>query len=126
MVVPLGAEAQLDCKPLGDTDKRRDRSAPPSDWRDETRGRQDDVALIFWYKDDNPVPIYTLDARADKMKHYAASARYRLDPVAGLSLARLRVANAETRDSGRYKCRVDFQHAPTISRQQVRLLVEGE
>lgn len=28
-----------------------------------SRANEDLVSLIFWYKDDNPVPIYTLDAR---------------------------------------------------------------
>lgn len=44
-------------------------SAPDDDNQDESASlHQDDlnghlISLVFWYKDDNPAPIYTLDAR---------------------------------------------------------------
>jgi hypothetical protein len=42
------------------------------------------VSLVFWYKDDNPAPIYTLDARQPMTAPAAAAAeRLLLDGVAG-------------------------------------------
>lgn len=175
------------------------------------------VSIIFWFKDDNPIPIYTLDARQmqanglipkpttnserdlDKKSRYATAANntatnhrhhhhyhnkkdaqetissgsgngnsnnndnseiakimhtnvqllsgarhYRgsrrgdsttvanvnssllkLDPISSFPVIKLTIEGAGPRDSGNYKCRVDFRRSSTIS-QIVRLLVEGE
>lgn len=131
---------------------------------------EDLVSLVFWYKDDNPTPIYTLDARQvtlsglqlsngqpDKSgssadpnttttgrrrsnlainrlmlagaKHYPTQRSGRpplsVDGSSRFPLLTLDLPAVEARDSGRYKCRVDFRRSPTIS-QSVRLLVEGK
>lgn len=123
------------------------------------------VSLIFWYKDDNPVPIYTLDARqaqlmvrleegADKKasligrrpigsknerllaaaRHHhspatkapgVSSSRLSFDTSSTFPVLRLRLEQTSGTDSGRYRCRVDFKHSPTIN-QHVSLLVQGE
>ncbi|XP_076324841.1 cell adhesion molecule 2-like [Tachypleus tridentatus] len=78
----------------------------------------DSPALILWYKDKSPTPIYTIDARRisfDQARHssvdwYASRSRVvmtsnppgslELDPVLGV-------------DEGGYRCRVDFRRERT-------------
>lgn len=108
------------------------------------------ISLIFWYKDNDPVPLYTLDARQvllpeDKIiynqdksimrrnqyllsraRHYSASARFKLeaDNMRDFPIIKLRLERAEAADSGQYKCRVDYKRSSTIN-ELVSLLVEG-
>lgn len=178
---------------------------------------QDLVSLVFWFKDDNPTPIYTLDARQvqvnapfershqasnlpslaskkeakserfselDKSqlgqanntanhynnepnqrdnnkdhegtseehnseraklmhmnrrllsgaRHYPSkrelnsstgSGSLKLDPTSSFPVLKLIIEGVGPRDSGNYKCRVDFRRSSTVS-QLMRLLVEGE
>ena len=104
------------------------------------------VSLIFWYKDENPAPVYTLDARrplvaeqvaaaaptSDALnlrllaaaRHYSAGAHLsvRLD---SWPLLKLRISRVSKAHAGEYKCRVDFRRARTI-RRSTKLLVEGK
>ena len=76
----------------------------------------DKVYLVLWFKDDNPLPIYSYDAREftkkrwseDKM--FGARATFR-DTV---SPSQLRIDRLERSDAGKYTCRVDFRNSPTV------------
>lgn len=98
--------------------------------------RFDKISLVFWYKDQNSSPIYTLDARnldrsagnsqlLSHARHYQAANDYQFDPTSEFPLMKLRIASASVEQSGEYKCRVDFRRSPTINR-IIRLLVQGE
>ena len=87
---------------------------------------RDAVYLVLWYKDDNPLPVYSYDARdftkkrwsEDKM--FGARATFR-DSV---SPAQLRIDRLERTDAGRYSCRVDFRASPTVTSLTVLEVVE--
>ena len=179
MLASAGGRARLGCRLLGG----RGASWPPAaaagassaglnaenqtpelelgggaDWRPA----QDElVSLIFWYKDDDPRPIYTLDARQVSLtasespnlpkfgapnstpasangtflarnrhlllaaKHYSTSERLHLETQSNFPTLELLIEEAETLDSGQYKCRVDFRRSRTLN-QLIELLVEGE
>ena len=87
---------------------------------------RDAVYLVLWYKDDDPLPVYSYDARdftkkrwsEDKM--FGARATFR-DTV---SPAQLRIDRLERTDAGRYTCRVDFRASPTVTSVTVLEVVE--
>lgn len=145
------------------------------DFNDELAGssfepdeENDLISLVFWYKDDNPTPIYTLDARqvslstnslepnatndGDKKslnesirktssygqlrnrqlllrgKHYSSienNREFYLEISKEYPVIKLIFDSSKARDSGKYKCRIDFRRTRTIS-QIVGLLVEGK
>ena len=87
---------------------------------------RDAVYLVLWYKDEDPLPVYSYDARdftkkrwsEDKM--FGARATFR-DTV---SPAQLRIDRLERTDGGRYTCRVDFRDSPTVTSSTVLEVVE--
>lgn len=101
------------------------------------------ISLLFWYKDLDPRPIYTLDARqlvADKtllgdfsallnskgLKTYSADPRLKLEPVKSKPRqVSLVIEQVQAKDSGLYKCRVDFRRTRTMTR-MMQLLVPGK
>lgn len=113
---------------------------------------QDLITLVFWYKDSNPSPIYTLDARhansvatlrdnrsnhdgitssnlnvalLANAKHYHSSGRFQLDATSHFPVLVLSLRGAQASDSGQYRCRVDFRQSPTQN-QKIPLLVQGK
>lgn len=96
----------------------------------------DQISLVFWYKDQNPSPIYTLDARhfdrsaqnkhpLAHAKHYQSDTKYKLDLASQFPLIKLLILSGSAEDSGDYKCRVDLRQSATINR-VIRLLVQGK
>merc|ERR1711892_391088 len=93
-----GSTAQLSCN-----------MTPPS--------IRDRVYLVLWYKNKNPMPVYSYDAREftkkrwSEDKQFGARASFR-DTV---SPAQLRIERVEKGDEGTYICRVDFRESPTVT-----------
>ncbi|XP_034250321.1 nephrin-like [Thrips palmi] len=86
----------------------------------------DSVFLVVWYKDDL-TPIYSYDVRG---KHSGSPSHWKnLDVVqqrayfrTSTEPASLALSDVEERDSGHYRCRVDFKASPTRNT-KVRLVV---
>ncbi|GBL73307.1 hypothetical protein AVEN_159343-1 [Araneus ventricosus] len=79
----------------------------------------DGVALILWYKDEAPSPIYTLDARQGTLEQARQSAVSTLDHRAYFNMinrpAFLQLDPVQEEDAGEYRCRVDFHKARTVN-----------
>ncbi|XP_054717950.1 neural cell adhesion molecule 2-like [Uloborus diversus] len=79
----------------------------------------DGVALILWYKDEAPSPIYTLDARQGTLEQARQSAVSILDHRAYFNMinrpAFLQLDPVQEEDAGEYRCRVDFHKARTVN-----------
>ncbi|KAG5886152.1 hypothetical protein JTB14_018530 [Gonioctena quinquepunctata] len=80
----------------------------------------DNVTMIFWFKDNLGMPLYSLDARdgpLDKASHLAMSddlgSRSYFITEDEPSKARLRIQNINIHDQGVFRCRVDFVNSPT-------------
>ena len=77
----------------------------------------DRVYLVLWFKNNNPMPVYSYDAREftkkrwSEDKQFGARASFR-DTV---SPAQLRIERVEKEDEGTYMCRVDFRESPTVT-----------
>ncbi|KAH7939861.1 hypothetical protein HPB52_018382 [Rhipicephalus sanguineus] len=87
----------------------------------------DSVALVLWYKDALPTPVYSVDARrgdVSQARHssiaWGTRAYFVTQPTPGLRLQDLAVT-----DSGVYRCRVDFRKDRTRNH-ETSLLVIGE
>ncbi|GFY40125.1 ig-like domain-containing protein [Trichonephila inaurata madagascariensis] len=89
----------------------------------------DGVALILWYKDEAPSPIYTLDARQGTLEQARQSAVSTLDHRAYFNMinrpAFLQLDPVQEEDAGEYRCRVDFHKARTVNT-VITLKVIGE
>ena len=102
-----GSTAQLSCN-----------MTPPS--------ISDRVYLVLWYKNKNPLPVYSYDAREftkkrwSEDKQFGARASFR-DTV---SPAQLRIERVEKGDEGTYMCRVDFRESPTVTSTMVLEVVK--
>nr|XP_022903613.1 nephrin isoform X2 [Onthophagus taurus] len=79
----------------------------------------DSVTMVFWYKDEGTMAMYSLDARGiplEKASHLAASqdvgarSYFIADHP---SRARLKIQNVTLEDEGVFRCRVDFLNSPT-------------
>ncbi len=89
--------------------------------------RTDGARLVLWYKDFDPAPIYSFDARYSTVKHWSE------DPTFGPRAyfrdssdpAQLIVSSVKMDDAGVYKCRVDFRDSPTVTR-RIRLNIVEE
>ncbi|XP_072390735.1 neural cell adhesion molecule 1 isoform X2 [Diabrotica undecimpunctata] len=80
----------------------------------------DNVTMLFWFKDNLGMPLYSLDARdgpIDKASHLAMSddlgSRSYFVTEDEPSKARLRIQNVNMHDQGVFRCRVDFVNSPT-------------
>ena len=79
---------------------------------------EDGARLVLWYKDSNPQPVYSFDARFLKPKHWSQDPnfgsrsffRQGSDPP-----AQLIVSGVTMKDAGTYKCRVDFKMSQTVT-----------
>ena len=97
-VVVMGSTAHLSCN-----------MTPPT--------ISDRVYLVLWFKNNNPMPVYSYDAREftkkrwSEDKQFGARASFR-DTV---SPAQLRIVKVEKGDEGSYMCRVDFRNSPTVT-----------
>nr|XP_023016282.1 hemicentin-2-like [Leptinotarsa decemlineata] len=91
----------------------------------------DNVTMIFWFKDNLGMPLYSLDARdgpIDKASHLAMSddlgSRSYFITEDEPSKARLRIQNINIHDQGVFRCRVDFVNSPTRNFQVNLTLVD--
>ncbi|XP_067133356.1 B-cell receptor CD22-like isoform X1 [Centruroides vittatus] len=79
----------------------------------------DAVVLILWYKDEDPAPIYTLDARRGTVEQARQSSSPHLDSRAYFNMinrpAFLQLDPVQEGDAGEYRCRVDFRKARTVN-----------
>lgn len=79
----------------------------------------DAVALVLWYKDEGPAPIYTLDARRGHVDQARQSAVSELGARAYFNMmnrpAFLQLDPVEEDDAGEYRCRVDFRKARSVN-----------
>ncbi|XP_022238175.1 protein turtle-like isoform X1 [Limulus polyphemus] len=77
----------------------------------------DKPALVLWYKDKSPTPIYTLDARIGPLLQARHSSNDNLVTRAYLTTvnrpATLMLNQVKKEDEGSYRCRVDFNRART-------------
>ncbi|XP_063887014.1 hemicentin-2-like isoform X2 [Scylla paramamosain] len=71
-------------------------------------------SLVLWYKDRARFPFYTLDLRDEGEQQEFVNAGVRGRAHSGLSGAYLTLDPLHLRDSGRYRCRVDFEVSPTL------------
>ncbi|VVC44479.1 Immunoglobulin-like domain,Immunoglobulin subtype,Immunoglobulin V-set domain,Immunoglobulin-like [Cinara cedri] len=80
----------------------------------------DKVYMVFWFKDDSGVPLYSFDVRGmplDQAHHYSAPdvlgerAKFQTDTEP----ACLDVNEVQWNDKGVYRCRVDFRNSATKS-----------
>ncbi|CAN7981204.1 unnamed protein product, partial [Ixodes pacificus] len=89
----------------------------------------DAVALVLWYKDEGPAPIYTLDARRGHVDQARQSAVSELGARAYFNMmnrpAFLQLDPVEEEDAGEYRCRVDFRKARSVNT-VINLKVIGE
>ncbi|XP_070393322.1 cell surface glycoprotein MUC18-like isoform X2 [Dermacentor albipictus] len=86
----------------------------------------DSVALVLWYKDALPTPVYSVDARrgdVSQARHssiaWGTRAYFVTQPTPGLRLQALAVT-----DSGVYRCRVDFRKDRTRNHESSLLVIE--
>ncbi|XP_022251004.1 hemicentin-1-like [Limulus polyphemus] len=77
----------------------------------------DKPALVLWYKDKLPTPIYTLDSRIGPLWQARHSSSDGLATRAYLTTvnrpATLVISQVKKEDEGSYRCRVDFNRART-------------
>ncbi|XP_064471411.1 hemicentin-2-like [Ornithodoros turicata] len=85
----------------------------------------DSVALVLWYKDALPTPVYSVDARRGDVAQARHSSiawgprAYFLTQPPGLRLQSLAVG-----DSGVYRCRVDFRKDRTRNHETTLTVIE--
>eukprot|EP00095_Tigriopus_kingsejongensis_P007812 snap_masked-scaffold204_size260821-processed-gene-1.10 protein:Tk07812 transcript:snap_masked-scaffold204_size260821-processed-gene-1.10-mRNA-1 annotation:"neural cell adhesion molecule 2-like" len=86
----------------------------------------DGARLVLWYKDDNPQPVYSFDARFSTVKHWSEDPQFgpRTFFRDSSSPAQLIISSVEMDDMGIYKCRVDFRESPTVITQVKLNIVE--
>ncbi|XP_068894173.1 neural cell adhesion molecule 1 isoform X1 [Tenebrio molitor] len=91
----------------------------------------DNVKMVFWFKDTNGMPLYSLDARGGPLRE--ASQLAMSDDLGSRSYfikgdqpskARLKIRNVTIHDAGVFRCRVDFDNSPTRNFQVNLTLVE--
>ncbi|XP_022661283.1 uncharacterized protein LOC111250378 isoform X2 [Varroa destructor] len=82
--------------------------------------RDDEVALVLWYKDNIPAPIFTIDARETReLESARQTAIEDLTKRAVFNMANkpafLQLDPVTEADGGEYRCRVDFKRARSIN-----------
>ncbi|XP_015791006.1 nephrin-like [Tetranychus urticae] len=83
-----------------------------------THGNSREVAIILWYKDDTGIPVYTVDIRNKSSLSssiHLPSSSYKSRSYFEMSKSppTLRLDKIESKDSGEYRCRVDYEKYPT-------------
>ncbi|KAM3957695.1 LOW QUALITY PROTEIN: sidestep II transmembrane protein [Aphomia sociella] len=79
----------------------------------------DKVYMVFWFRDDAGIPLYSFDVRGKHLseaRHWSAPEVF--GPRAHFSIpppAALLVRDVKRRDEGVYRCRVDFRNTQTTS-----------
>ena len=80
---------------------------------------EDGARLVLWYKDSNPQPVYSFDARFLKPKHWSQDpnfgSRSFFRQGSDQAPAQLIVSGVTMKDAGTYKCRVDFKMSQTVT-----------
>ena len=86
----------------------------------------DRVYLVLWYKNNNPLPVYSYDAREFTKKRWSEDKQFgsRTSFRDTVSPAQLRIDKVEKGDEGSYMCRVDFRNSPTVTSSMVLEVVE--
>lgn len=78
---------------------------------------EEDVALIFWHRDNTGSPVYTLDSREGALysaKHFpAAEVGSRAYFNASGTPSILKIDDIQKEEEGVYRCRVEFKRART-------------
>ncbi|XP_043581853.1 hemicentin-2-like isoform X1 [Bombus pyrosoma] len=88
----------------------------------------DEVSMVFWYKEGAGEPIYSFDVRGRRQLNNARlwSSPTALGPraffITASNPAHLSIDRLETKDEGIYWCRVDFKNSPT-RKQKMNLTV---
>ncbi|XP_022255317.1 synaptogenesis protein syg-2-like [Limulus polyphemus] len=76
------------------------------------------ISLIVWFKEKSETPVYTMDAREGNLRNAVHYVGDQLRPRAIFDLSTqpplLRIDPVREKDSGIYKCRVDFRWSRTI------------
>ncbi|KAG8192242.1 hypothetical protein JTE90_014100 [Oedothorax gibbosus] len=84
---------------------------------------EDSLTLILWYKGESKAPIYTLDSRKDKPRHFPSQELgARANFVMSVDPPVLELNPVYAEDDGVYKCRTEFKRSRTLT-QLVRLHV---
>lgn len=83
-----------------------------------THGNSREVAIILWYKDDTGIPVYTVDIRnksslSSSIHIPSSSYKSRSYFEINKNPPTLRLDKIESKDSGEYRCRVDYEKYPT-------------
>ena len=83
-----------------------------------TNGNSKEVAIILWYKGDTGIPVYTVDIRNKSSLSgsiHIPSSSYKSRSYFEMSKnpPNLRLDKISEKDSGEYRCRVDYEKYPT-------------
>ncbi|XP_071453722.1 protein turtle homolog A-like [Hetaerina americana] len=80
----------------------------------------DRVNMVLWFKDNEGIPLYSLDARGGELRvavHWAMTSdlgnRAHFNPGDDATTATLRVSQVIPTDEGVYRCRIDFLDSPS-------------
>lgn len=76
-----------------------------------------EVAIIFWYKGNSELPIYTIDIRNSSLKkaNHILSKSYKKRAYFNLFSSKpfLKIESVKLEDEDQYRCRVDYRKFPT-------------
>ncbi|XP_041988742.1 neural cell adhesion molecule 1-B-like [Aricia agestis] len=80
----------------------------------------DKVYMVFWFRDDAGIPLYSFDVRGKHLseaRHWSAPEVFgpRAHFVTSPPPASLLVRDVKRRDEGVYRCRIDFRNTQTTS-----------
>ncbi|XP_053209972.1 hemicentin-1-like [Panonychus citri] len=83
-----------------------------------TNGNIKEVAIILWYKGETGIPVYTVDTRNKSSLSgsiHIPSSSYKSRSYFDMSKSppTLRLDKVSEKDSGEYRCRVDYEKYPT-------------
>ncbi|XP_077293751.1 neural cell adhesion molecule 2-like [Arctopsyche grandis] len=87
---------------------------------DINSGQHDKVHIVFWFKDDAGIPLYSFDVRGvgtSEGRHWSAPgvfgprAHFRAAPPPAVLLLK----DVKRHDEGIYRCRVDYRNTQTVS-----------
>ncbi|KAG9509950.1 Cell adhesion molecule 2, partial [Fragariocoptes setiger] len=147
LVGVVGQKIDLPCDVSAHNDDNNAFNIDASDVNDPG----DAVSVILWHKDDQSIPVYSVDARAHDLRSARKKSGQLLDGRASLDIidapididdvntkaraprvrqpmtAMLRIQTLMPLDDGYYECRVDYRHAGTrITKFLLKLIVPPE